>query len=359
MKDTYASAPSVLIVCLRYIGDVLVSTPLAASIKEQLPAARIDYLVFQGTEVALAKNPFVERVITMPRGSKSMQLAASLWNRYDIAIAAGTSDRTVIFSSIAGRIRSGLDYGYPRDFWKRFLLRNHVSYDDNRHVVWNMLASLGPLNIQPLPRVVMGYDREDMMVATRNFPPNRFVIMHPYSRSGYKCWPAKQWGELANLVTARLGMEVVFTITPALEDRALLEDILADAPRGVSVLSEPLTLNQLAAGLSIASAYVGGDTVVTHIAAAVGAQTIALYGPTLTRYWAPWPGDCNDISPFIANKGVQRVGNVTVVQKGWECVPCNKESCTVSTRNKIECLEKLSAEEVFEVIRLSVKPEVL
>lgn len=345
---------SYLIVCCRYIGDVLVTTPLALSIKTAQPDAVVDYLVFEGTEGVLAKNPHVDQVITMPQGSKDVFLAFSLWNRYDYAIAAGPSDRNVIFSFIAGRTRAGLDYGYPRDFWKRFLLRHFVFYDDSRHAVRNLLTTLDPLGIVPVPRMAMGFDQEDVSFVTKELPTGRFVVMHPYSRNRCKYWPAEKWRHLAQAVTEHLGVSVIFTITPAAEDRNVLKEILADAPSGVSALPEPFTFNQLAAFLSYANVYVGIDTVVTHIAATVGAPTVALYGPTWTRYWAPWPVGNFGISPFAHNKGIQRVGNVSVVQKDWECVPCNKESCAISTRNRMECLEELSVDDVFEAVRLSM-----
>ena len=326
---------------------MLVTTPLAASIKQALPGASIDYLVFEGTEKVLAKNPYINKVITIPPGSKSLQFAATLWNSYDIAIATGVSDRMVIFSSIAGRERVGLLYSFSKEMWKRLLLSCYVQYDDNRHVVWNILSTLKLLGISALPRVVIGYDEDDMDFARRHLPKDKFVIMHPYSRKHCKYWPSERWGKLAQLVTEHLGMKVVFTVTPSEGDRETLNEIMLHACSTASVLSEPFTLNQLAAAFTMSSAYVGIDTVVTHIASAVEIPTVALFGPTLTRYWAPWPNGCTEISPFAANKGVQRVGNVTVVQKDWSCVPCNKETCSISKRSKMECLEEITPDEVL------------
>lgn len=346
-----------LIVCCRYIGDVLVTTPLALSIKTAQPDAVVDYLVFEGTEGILAKNPYVDHVITMPLGSRSVSFAASLWKRYDFAIAAGPSDRTVIFSSIAGRKRVGLDYGYPRDFWKRLLLRNYVRYDDTKHAVWNMLAVLEPLGIPPVPHITVGFDQEDLLFATQRIPVEPFVIMHPYSRNSCKFWPAEKWRELACMVAERLKIKVLFTLTPAPEDSKQLYEIMHNTPSGVVKLPEVFSLNQIAAALTKAKAYIGIDTVITHIASTVGAPTIALFGPTWTKYWAPWPNGCDKISPFARNKGVQRVANVTVVQKDWDCVPCNKEECAISLRNKMECLEELSVVEVFESLRVSMHLE--
>jgi heptosyltransferase-3 len=97
------------------------------------------------------------------------------------------------------------------------------------------------------------------------------------------------------------------------------------------------------------------DTVVTHLAAAINAPTIALFGPTYTRYWAPWPYGCCEDSPFEPNRGVQRVANVTIVQQDWECVPCNRELCAVSDRGVMECMEQLSVTQVYDELAAVLK----
>ena len=141
-------------------------------------------------------------------------------------------------------------------------------------------------------------------------------------------------------------------MTPSQGDRSYLDEILSGAdPRVMTFAS--MTPNHFAAALKNCTAYIGIDTATTHMAAAAEVPTIAVFGPTLTRYWAPWPNGCEDPSPFAVNKGVQHRKYVTVVQKDWECVPCNRETCRISSRNRMECLEELTAEEVLaEVLPL-------
>ena len=325
------------------------TTPLAVSIKRAIPGAAIDYLVFEGTDGVLTHNPLIRRIITVPRRGSNAGMLLTLFRHYDISLAAYPSDRTVIAAAIAGKYSIGLTYDSNKGWWKKALLSSYSICDDRLHVVTNVLSLLGPMGIPAVPLVAAGYDESDLAYARAAMPTGKNVILHPYSRNRCKYWPAAKWTELAGLIWEETGCRAIFTRTAGSEDGEYLEQILATAPSGVTAFKEPCTLSRLAAIIRESTAYIGIDTVVTHIAAELEVPTIAIFGPTLPRYWAPWPNGCNVQSPFNVNKsGVQRSGYVTVVQKDWECVPCNMESCAISTRGKMECLEAITPQEVLK-----------
>src|SRR5215470_18866946 len=88
--------PRVLVIALRRLGDVLLTTPLVRSLKRGLPGARVDMLVFRGTEGMLAGNPDVDRVTTIaarPTLTEMFDLIRTLWRRYDLAVSTQTGDR--------------------------------------------------------------------------------------------------------------------------------------------------------------------------------------------------------------------------------------------------------------------------
>ena len=336
---------TVLICCLRLMGDVLVTTPLAHSISNAFPGAAIDYLVFEGTGGILAKHPLVRNVIAIPKKGGGATVR-SLFRKYDLAVAAYPSDRTAMAAAMAGRRSVGLIYREKKGWWKRLLLDRTCFCDDRLHVVSAMISLAHELGIPAVPKVSVGYDDGDAAYARERLPAGRYVLLHPYSMNRFKYWPQEQWQRLASLIQERTGCTAVFTVTPSPEDRAYLDAILAGAPAGVATFPS-LTLSHFAAALERCAAYVGIDTATTHMAAAMEAPTIAIFGSTLTRYWAPWPNGCEEASPFAVNRGIQRKGYVTVVQKDWECVPCNRMECRISSRNRMECLEAVTAEEVL------------
>lgn len=341
------TGPSYLIISFRYIGDVLVTTPLVASIKQAIPDAVVDYLVFEGTEGVLKKNPHIRNIITAPRDKKNIRILMTLFKKYDVAIAAYPSDRTAIAATVAGKSALGLSYHRYSDWWKKFFLKPHLDCDNRLHIVQDIVALLPPLGIPPLPNVIMGYDNADVEVANALIPSTPFVVFHPYSRNRSKYWPAEYWGRLANLVDSRTNCTVIFTRTPGSDDTSYLSEILKTAPDSAQVLPQVCTLPQLAAVIKNCRAYVGIDTAVTHIAACLDVPTVGIFGSSISRHWAPWSNGVTDPSPFRRNKGIQHNQSVTVVQKDWECVPCNKEHCRISTANRMECLAGILPEEVF------------
>jgi heptosyltransferase-3 len=88
---------------------------------------------------------------------------------------------------------------------------------------------------------------------------------------------------------------------------------------------------------------------VTHLAAASGCPTIALYGPTSPRLIGPWPVG-GLAKPWEPAGTVQRRGNVWVVQNPLPCLPCEKLGCEGRLDSFSRCLDELSARSVLGAV---------
>jgi hypothetical protein len=114
--------------------------------------------------------------------------------------------------------------------------------------------------------------------------PERFLAIHPGSGSPRKNWPGDRFRELA----ARLRPHERWLVAGGPADRDSLRPFRG---RAECVVAEGLPLRHLGALLSAAGVFVGNDSGVSHLAAAWGAPTVALFGPTDAQVWAP-EGPC-------------------------------------------------------------------
>ncbi len=124
------------------------------------------------------------------------------------------------------------------------------------------------------------------------------AVIHPGSGGRRKIWPLSRWWDLFHWLVKECGIPVVTVSGPADEE---LEEFLGKA-RSISGLRllGGLSLPRLAALLAAARFYVGNDSGVSHLAAAMGTPTAAVFGPTSPEVWAP------------------RGRRVKVVESGWE-----------------------------------------
>ena len=99
-----AGRPHILVIALRRLGDVLLTTPLIRSIRRAWPDATIDVLVFADTAGILDGNPDIDRVVPMPSrpsAGQSLAVAASILRRYDLSVSTQTGDRPSGYAVLA------------------------------------------------------------------------------------------------------------------------------------------------------------------------------------------------------------------------------------------------------------------
>jgi len=336
--------PRILVVALRRLGDVLLTTPLIRSLKQAYPDAAIEALVFAGTEGILAGNPDLAGTIVMPARPtlrQSLALMRRLWRRYHLAISTQTGDRPTAFAWGAGRRRIGMveaEGGTAR--LKRRMLKQWVVTDHELHRVADLLRIADALDIAQAETLVppAGATRPGIR------PDRPYAVIHAVPMFRYKRWTAAGWRALAAGLGSR-GLAVVATGGPSQADWDYLDSVWT-APTDVRRLDGVPTWPELADLIAGAEVYIGPDTSVTHLAAATGVPTVALYGPTDPRLFGPWPvGGLAD--PWSAAGTIQRRGNVVLVQNPLPCLPCQQEGCDRHRESRSQCLDELSAAQVL------------
>jgi len=349
---------SILIVMTRRIGDVLLTTPLIRSLRRAWPQAQLDILVFAGTQGILAGNPDINRIITVaqrPSFGAHLRLLAGLWRKYDLAISVPPGDRPTIYAFASGKQRVGLIVDDQKNRWKKRLLSQWSAFDNvATHTVLMHLKLAKLLNVEPCYEVVVSWPQEDESHVLRSltFDPSSqpYAVLHVYPMFAYKMWRSDAWGELARWLSEQ-GLRVVLSGGKCSEEMAYIQALLPLLPADTVSVAGKLSLGGVAYLLSRARAYVGPDTAVTHMAAALGVPTVALFGPSNPVKWGPWPkGYAEDTNPYRL-KGTQRVNNVVLLQGEGDCVPCMEEGCDRHIASLSDCLQNLPAASVITALR--------
>jgi lipopolysaccharide heptosyltransferase III len=357
IRKQFETPSSILVVITRRIGDVLLTTPVIRSLRLAWPDAKIDVLVFEGTEGVLANNPDLDRIITVQRRQKFRQhlgFLKRLWRRYDLAVSMMPSDRPTLYTVIAGKHSIGLILEGGKHLWKKWLLSQSVSFDNiNTHTVLMNLKLADLLGVARYHEIVLAWNAADETSVHNVLPFNPelqpYAVLHVCPKYAYKSWRNEAWVELAEWLNAQ-GMRVVLTGGDSVDELTFVHGLTKLLPGGTVDVAGKLHLAGVAYLLSKARAYVGPDTVVTHLAAASGVPSIALFGPSNPTKWGPWPRGYNeDRNPYMM-RGTQRMNNVVLLQGCGVCVPCMEEGCDRNIASLSACLQNLPAAKAIEAL---------
>jgi ADP-heptose:LPS heptosyltransferase len=154
---------------------------------------------------------------------------------------------------------------------------------------------------------------------------DRWITINPCSRRKYKEWVHDRWAEVADDLWNRHRLSAIFVGAPEEADTA--EEIVRRCAGRAFNLAGRTTLGELAALLARSTVHLGVDSAPPHIAFAVGAPTVTIFGPS---NWKSW------IVPDDTHR---------VVTADMECIPCNRRGC--HDTETCRCLDELEAPAVL------------
>ncbi len=344
MSQPHGTLPRrILAVKLADLGDVLNITPALRALRQSFPQAKIDVLVNPHTAALLQDSALLDEVVIFPKTSfegfdalrpscwtpLARHLAALRGRRYDTVVnfhhlttPLGRAKQRLLIGVTGARVTAGLDNGHGA--WFTHAVRDE-GFGFKREVeYWLALAaSLGAsADDLSLDLPVSAADRRvaAQHLAAAGLEQRSFVVLHPGS-GGFSLarrWDPPKFAVLAAELERRYGLASV--LVGGAGDG--VETVLAAAQSPLIDLSKRLTVQQLGAVLASCRLFVGADSGVMHIAAAMQTPLVALFGPTNHLAWAPW-------TPYSPSR---------VVRLGISCSPCAYVGHSVGWRHG--CLER-------------------
>jgi lipopolysaccharide heptosyltransferase II len=342
---------TILLIRLRLIGDVVVTTPMIRAQRDPYPQARLIYVVESAAAPIVAHNPHLSEVIVVPhsRGLRrvrdDVKLAGRLRGlRPDLAIdlhggprsawlAWGSGARRRIGYDIRGRAWMYTDVVHrPRGLHPRHSVENQ----------WDLLAAVDPAFAGAADRTRF---RTEMPVAPEasgsvaahlakhniSAPAARVIVLHVSAGNPFRRWPESAFAEVAaGLVRQSSNRYVLVTAGPS--DREAAQRVLALSRRlagdaaGRIINAEHFSLDELRAVLDRSALFIGGDSGPLHIASTSDVPIVGLYGPTLPARSAPWR------PPHLAVASID-AGDLP-------CRPCDQRVCAPGD---FRCLTSIEA----------------
>jgi len=286
---------NILLLQLKRIGDLILTTPAIAALREKYPKASISLVVSAAVKELLPAIPGVDKVYEV-RGKTDDALdwiALSL-GKFDYCLDFTRNDRSAFLTFLSGaRKRITADHPQLRT---KLRARSYNELVDAPvgflHTVDYHLALLKPLGIENASRTIQlrlpdeTVGEADALLRATGIP-DEFVCFHPGSARAEKFWKPRRWAEAIDHCAAETGMTCVLTGGRSSVEHAQIAAIKSAARSRPIDLSGKTTLLTLAALVRKARLLVTVDSAPMHFAAAWDTPQVVLFGPTNPFHWHP------------------------------------------------------------------------
>ncbi|AHK78114.1 lipopolysaccharide heptosyltransferase [Ectothiorhodospira haloalkaliphila] len=338
--------PSILIVRLSAIGDVVMASPLPAALRSRWPGASVTWVVEPQAAPLVARLPLVDRVVVWPKSQWRSWLQSFRWIRLGRDVIRLfrelRQDSPGLALDLQGLLKSGLltrlsgareRVGLGSREGSHLLMTrvvprggdNRLIGSEYRHLAQELGLEVGDF------RMRVGLSEADSQAAASVAQGHLrgYLVACPFTTRPQKHWVESYWAELAPRLWERYGMRLVLLGGP--DDRAAADRIAARAGEAVDNRVGETSLTEAAAVIAGSRLMVGVDTGLTHMGPAFNVPTVALFGST-----CPYLGTGRE--------------NTTVIYHDLPCAPCKRNP---TCNGRFDCLTGITVDEVLtEVERL-------
>ncbi len=291
----WSDVRKVLVVRLRSIGDTVLATPSLFALKRFLPNAQVDILVEDWVAPVLDSHPHVDNVIVLERGGLMARARVARELRaanYDVVYNLhGGTTATFLARATGARHRVGFkSYQYGQ-------LHNHpcpspllLWQQQKTHSVEQQLALLGwtGVPVTDRPRTSLGISPKaaetvERLLNEAGLSEQNIALIHPAAAFSTKQWATEKFARVVEFLKER-GITSVAIAAP--NEQALLEQLRSET--SAKVVTFALSLPEVTALAARSQLFVGNDSGIAHIAAAVGTPSVVVFGSSNIAHWRPW-----------------------------------------------------------------------
>ena len=341
----------IIVVDLLYLGDLLFAHPFFEGLRELFPEARIDMVANSNFSEIMRVNPNLDHVYSYNKNwtaARSYKFAKKLkMNNYQLGINIHGNWRTALLLKLIAAEKSIGYGGQGRGLFLDEQLEKNIS----SHMIEFYLEFLDQLQQSQLLKENFKAGKLELKAAASALPTlrvdeiytqnaetklqkiglkSKFIVLNTGGSWKTKRWPEEYFSEIADQLAER-GYKILFVGGPSDTERVSYIGSKIKNKEMIYDLSGKTSLLELAAVLKRAELVISGDTGPVHVAAAVGTNTVAIFGPSDEDKYAP--------------RG--RGKNILIKNVDLSCRPCGEHECPL---DHFKCMRELSPKMVVERI---------
>ena len=344
----------ILLIRLRRIGDIIMTTPAVALLKTRLPGASLTYLVEEPYRRLVEGNPHLDRILVFEKRQKFRDFIKLILQvrreRYDALLDfhGGPRASWITFFSKA-RLKIGYGIKHKGFLYDLRVPRGQEEGDKGGlvHSVENHANLVRALGIafdeSAIPPLVHSDPTKEEAQRIRKILEekgalrSKNVVLHIGAGNEFRDWGIENITGLVRRLARLSGVKVILIGSASEVDQRTETDILeelaaagASDSQNIISLVGLLNLIELKEVIARAALFVGPDSGPMHVAASTSTPIVAYFGPTLPAHFAPWKA------------------KAIVIEKAMDCRPCKQRRCVTAD---FRCLRSITPDEVFAACR--------
>lgn len=334
-KSLPKEVKNILIIELKYIGDIIISTPAVHAVKNQYKDAEIDIVVPETMKDLLKNNPDISKIITFEGKSFSEKLSM-IKNKYDLAIIFhnGTFKISLLLFLANIKFRIGCTKVGIIESKGYFLHRNTKPTSELKHKMDDNLDVIKTIGIKPGEKKICFYtdkisDKTIAEILSKNKISKKdiLILLHPAPQHKSHEWIPERFAELADVLIENYKAKIIFT--GAEKDKDYNSSIISLMKNNAFNMAGT-SLSEFVSLVNAANLMISVDTGAMHVSAALNKPTISLFGAGSPEIWKPY---CKDSYVIFKEDKVH--------------TSCMRHNCYLKGERYMECMKSINIEDIL------------
>jgi ADP-heptose:LPS heptosyltransferase len=347
MKKPDPSAPvktekirSILVIHQGALGDFILALPVLETLRGAFPKAKLVIMGFPRILELVDQRFYADEILSIDqrgmasfffRGGSLDRALSQFFSTFDLLVVFGKDGEGTLIGNLK-QVCQGLI----------FHINPFPEWIERIHSTDHLLRELTRYGFSPskkIPRLFLTEKDKDWGISffrvkgLTEQERSKAILIHPGSGSKKKVWPLEGFLKLTHYFQKHFTCRILIVLGPAEgpEVQKAFEEMEWELGSTAPFLVKGLSLLKLASVMEGCQLFIGNDSGITHMAAALGLPTIAIFGPSDHKIWSP------------------RGEKVFVARKEMNCSPCSQERFVLCKNS--ECLREVGVEDVLEGLR--------